>query len=154
MKRLTIALACAGLAAVPALAGDHQPAATGSGQAATQPRTYAGQMGLYQEPRYGGDDLTFLSPRSVIAIDWPIRSILIHPGERWQICERARFRGECIDPRPLGPRRPRGRHSGLRLGAAGAGGVVKQVPVIPAKAGISLPLRQPERTGRSQLSLG
>jgi hypothetical protein len=96
MKRLTIALACAALAAVPALAGDHQPAAKESGQAASQPRTYAGQMGVYQEPRYGGDDLTFMSPRSAIAVDWPIRSILIHPGERWQICERARFRGECM----------------------------------------------------------
>jgi hypothetical protein len=96
MKKLTIALACAALAAVPALAWDQQPGAKGSGQAATQPRTYAGQMGLYQEPRYGGDDLTFMSPRSAIAVDWPIRSILIHPGERWQICERARFRGECM----------------------------------------------------------
>lgn len=96
MKRLTIALAGAVLAAAPALAEDHQPAARGSGQAAAQPRTNAGQMGLYQEPRYGGDDLTFASPRTVLAVDWPIRSILIHPGERWQICERARFRGECM----------------------------------------------------------
>lgn len=96
MKRLTIALACAALAAVPALAGDLQSGAKGSGQAASQPRTYAGQMGLYQEPRYGGDDLTFRSPRTTIAVDWAIRSILIHPGERWQICERARFRGECM----------------------------------------------------------
>lgn len=96
MKRLTIALACAALAAVPALAGDHQPGAKGGGQAGSQPRTYAGQMGLYQDPRYGGDDLTFRSPRTAITTDWSVRSILIHPGERWQICERARFRGACM----------------------------------------------------------
>jgi hypothetical protein len=97
MKRLTIALACAALAAVPALAGDHQPAAKGKGQEAAQPRTFPGQIALYQDRRYQGDDATFRSPRPMaLTTDWPIASILIHPGERWQICERPYFRGACM----------------------------------------------------------
>ena len=36
------------------------------------------------------------SPSSSVRTDWNIRSVSIHPGDRWQICARPRFREPCI----------------------------------------------------------
>ena len=33
---------------------------------------------------------------STVHTDWNIRSLSVHPGDRWQICARPRFRDPCI----------------------------------------------------------
>jgi hypothetical protein len=60
------------------------------------PRTVPGELILYQDTSYNGEEETLRSPRSTVRTDWNIRSIAIHPGERWQICVRPRFRDPCI----------------------------------------------------------
>lgn len=84
-KSLLIA-GLAALAAAPAGAQPHPGV----------PQTVHGEMILYQMNAYNGDDYTVDSPSSTVHTDWPIRSIAIHPGDRWQLCGRSRYRDPCI----------------------------------------------------------
>lgn len=95
MKRLTIAAALAALAAMPLLA--MQPGQDKQAKGAPAlPRTVHSEMILYQDPNFNGDDFTVETPSTTVHTDWNIRSIAVHPGDRWQICARTRFRDPCI----------------------------------------------------------
>jgi hypothetical protein len=60
------------------------------------PHTVHGELTLYQMTGYNGDDWVVEEAQSTVHTDWNIRSILVHPGDRWQICARTRFRDPCI----------------------------------------------------------
>ena len=94
MNKTLIALGCAALLAVPALA----TVQSNTKQAAPvqPPRTVHGELVLYEMTNYNGDSWTVDGPSSTVHTDWNIRSVTIHPGDRWQICARPRFRDPCI----------------------------------------------------------
>lgn len=94
MNRTMIAAAGAALLAVPALAtgqGNNKQSAP-----VQPPRTVPGEMVLYEATNYNGDNYTVDGRSSTVRTEWNIRSLTIHPGDRWQICARARFRDPCI----------------------------------------------------------
>jgi hypothetical protein len=92
MKKMMAALATAAFAAMPAAALQQQ------GQAPRAPDTHtiAGELVLYEMTNFNGDSLTVDTPRATVHTDWNIRSIAVHPGDRWQICARPRFQDPCI----------------------------------------------------------
>ena len=60
------------------------------------PTTDRGELTLYEMTNYNGESWTIDSASSRVHTDWNIRSLSIHPGDRWQICARPRFRDPCI----------------------------------------------------------
>jgi hypothetical protein len=84
MTRIAIAACAAALAVTPALAQS-------SGGSAGP-----GEMLLHRQPNYNGEYYYIdANRRAVVTTDWPIRSIAIHQGERWEICSMPRYK-ECI----------------------------------------------------------
>lgn len=81
------------LVAAPALAMQQQGADSGT---RTLPQTMPGELTLYEMTDYNGEAYVIDGPNSSVRTDWNIRSVAIHPGDRWQICARPRFRGDCI----------------------------------------------------------
>lgn len=92
-SRIGIAFAAAALAAAPAAATQQE---NPSGATATPPRTVHSELLLFRDTNYNGEQWVVEDPSSRVRTDWPIRSLAIHPGDRWQICARARFRDPCI----------------------------------------------------------
>jgi hypothetical protein len=89
MKIMITALAVAALAGVPAMAIEQGPAAKQGGT------TPPGELILYEMTDFNGDTTMIEEARSTVHTDWNIRSISVHPGDRWQICARPRYQ-ECI----------------------------------------------------------
>ena len=94
MKKIVCAFGVAAAAAVPALAMQQQsaPKQAPAVRAATMP----GELHLYEATNFNGERYLIDSSRIQVRTDWNIRSIAVHPGERWQICARPRFRDPCI----------------------------------------------------------
>jgi hypothetical protein len=91
MNRITISLIAAlSLAGGAALAAPPAPAAPGGSPA------IAGEMILYEQTDYNGESYSVDRDRTSVTTKWNIRSIAIHPGEKWQICAKARYQGDCI----------------------------------------------------------
>jgi hypothetical protein len=58
--------------------------------------TLAGQMVLYEQKNFNGDTVEVDQDRSTFPrFDWPIASIAVHAGEKWEVCAKPRFR-DCI----------------------------------------------------------
>lgn len=93
MKKAVFAGALAAL--LPALAAA-QPAGQPAGQPRALPHTVHGELKLFQEVNYNGEAWDIDSASPTVHTDWNIRSVAIHPGDRWQICARSRFRDPCI----------------------------------------------------------
>ena len=93
MRKIGIAFAVAMLVAAPALAVQQQEQ---SGRTATPPRTVHSELLLFRDTDYNGVEWVVEDPSSRVRTDWPIRSLAVHPGDRWQICARPRFRDPCI----------------------------------------------------------
>jgi hypothetical protein len=89
MKKLILIIALAAAAGAPALALQDQ-------HAVGVPQTFHTKLNLYRETNYNGELWTVETPSSTVHTDWNIRSIAVHPGDRWQICARARYRDPCI----------------------------------------------------------
>jgi hypothetical protein len=87
MKTMILAMAFAALPAT-AIA---QPAAP-----ATPPHTVSGELTLFQMTNYNGDTMVVQHLGGAVHTDWPIRSINVFPGDRWQICARPRYHDPCI----------------------------------------------------------
>jgi hypothetical protein len=88
MKNLTIAAIAAATIAVPA-------SAMQGGQPSHQPQTERGTITFYDQTNYNGRQWETDDATSRFHWDYYIRSVAIHPGDRWQICARPRFE-ECI----------------------------------------------------------
>jgi hypothetical protein len=71
-------------------------ASAGAQPAPAQGPAQAGEMILYEQTNYNGDSYTIDRDRPTVKTTWNIRSIAIHPGEKWQICARPRYQGDCI----------------------------------------------------------
>jgi hypothetical protein len=55
-----------------------------------------GIMILYEQTGFNGDSYEIDRDRPYVQTKWNIRSIAIHPGEKWQICNKPRYQGDCI----------------------------------------------------------
>lgn len=93
MNRMTMTIFAAVLATAPAVAMQ-QPNA--EAQPRRGPQTMPGELTLYEMKDYNGEGYLIDGPNSSVRTDWNIRSVAIHPGDRWQICARPRFRDPCI----------------------------------------------------------
>jgi len=82
MKGSTICAVAAAFIAMPALAA--------------QPHTVRGEIILYQGIGYEGERSAVEAPSTRVHTDWAVRSVAIHPGDRWLVCARPRFRGACV----------------------------------------------------------
>jgi hypothetical protein len=72
------------------------PAAAIKGQGGdATPQTLRGQLILYDQPGYSGEEMGIDRQQRVLSWDHHPRSIAVHPGDRWEICALPRFR-ECI----------------------------------------------------------
>jgi hypothetical protein len=71
------------------------PAAAMQGQGTPRADTRQGMILFYDHPNYNG--LEYGVQDATRLFQWPpnIRSLAIHPGDRWQLCARPRFH-ECI----------------------------------------------------------
>lgn len=95
MKKTFVAFAAAAVvAAVPLLAAQGQT----SGKASVDSKMHSvhGELILYKETNFNGEQHIIRNASSTVHTDWNIRSLSLHPGDRWQICARPRFRGACI----------------------------------------------------------
>ena len=90
---MMIVLALAAMAAVPAAAMQGQTPAPAP--ARQGPQTEPGKMIFYNQPNYNGEEYEIESLKRVFRWDYNIRSIAIHPGDRWELCAQPRFAG-CI----------------------------------------------------------
>jgi hypothetical protein len=83
------AIAVAALGAIPVLAAPQA-------QTHKAPRTVRGELLLFQDLNYHGVQWKVENPGTTVRPGWNIRSLAMHPGDRWQICARPRFREPCI----------------------------------------------------------
>lgn len=54
-----------------------------------------GEMTFFSNMSYSGARYTVTGPRENVSIPFPIRSVIVAPGERWEICSRTGYR-DCI----------------------------------------------------------
>lgn len=97
MRKLLILAVIGAAAAMPALAG--QPATPARQDAKAQPRgphTIRGELTLFEMANFAGDRQVVDELARTVRTDWNIRSLSVHPGDRWQICARSGFRDPCI----------------------------------------------------------
>jgi len=112
MNRVTavaLALACA------------TPAVAMQGQGPRTP-TEQGRVTLYEGKNYSGDSYEVDSERRSLRTGWNVNSVAIHPGDRWQLCNRARFQEPCITLDRSVP----------DLSVLGAAGEIGSVRLMPA----------------------
>jgi hypothetical protein len=85
MKILTLSVILIATAATGALAADKRPSPARQGE-----------LILYRDLNYNGDNRVIDRDNSYVHTDWNVRSIAIYPGEKWQICNKPRYGGECL----------------------------------------------------------
>ena len=107
---MALALACA----APAVAMQPAPRAG----------TEAGRITLYEAKNFAGDSYEIDAERRSLRTGWNTNSVAIHPGDRWQLCNRARFQEPCITL-------DRSIADLSVLGAAGEIGSVRPMPAQP-----------------------
>ena len=74
-------------------------ATAGAGVAADKPKpspAKPGQMLLFERANYNGDQYVVDKDNGYISTDWNVGSIAIYPGEKWQICNRFKYKGDCL----------------------------------------------------------
>ena len=82
MKKIYLAVAAAGsVVAMPLFAEQRMNQNT--------PQVH-GELILYKELNFNGETATIDNAMTSVHTDWNIRSIKVFPGDRWQICARAR----------------------------------------------------------------
>jgi hypothetical protein len=96
MNRMMVAVALAATAAMPALAMQQDTARKAAAPTVPAPHTVRGELTLYEQTNFNGDNWVVDGPSTSVHTDWDIHSVSIHPGDRWQICARPRFREPCI----------------------------------------------------------
>lgn len=62
----------------------------------TAPGTARGELRLFAEVGYAGERMALDYPRRAMRTGWSIGSLAIHPGDRWLVCARTRYRGPCV----------------------------------------------------------
>lgn len=95
---LTMIAAATSVSAAAQPASPPPPAANqprAAAPAPTGPYTLRGQLTFYEMTDFNGDSWMINGSSRAVETDWPIRSLSVHPGDRWQICGRSSFR-DCI----------------------------------------------------------
>lgn len=54
-----------------------------------------GEMTLHSEIAFRGRSFTVTGPREHIRTNFRVRSVTVAPGDRWEVCPQARYRGRC-----------------------------------------------------------
>ena len=91
MNKMMMTLALAAAAAVPASPIEAQTPTPPTLRVQTEP----GRLIFYNQPNFNGEEMEIDSLRRIFRWDYNIRSIAIHPGDRWELCAQPRFSG-CI----------------------------------------------------------
>ena len=86
MFRLAALLSVVMMAATPALAAEKR---------ATGVMTDKGKLTLYEGQKFEGDTIEVLKDMPSLSYDQTIGSIAVYPGEKWELCEQARYKGVC-----------------------------------------------------------
>jgi hypothetical protein len=55
-----------------------------------------GELILYRDTNYNGDNKVIDRDNTYVHTDWNVRSIALYPGEKWQICNKASYKGDCL----------------------------------------------------------
>jgi hypothetical protein len=92
MKKMVFALALAGLAATPLLAQPRPPR-----QPAVVPGAHPveGELVLHAEASFAGARQVVSRDSPTLSTPFSIRSLSLHPGDRWQVCANPSFRAPC-----------------------------------------------------------
>ncbi len=85
MKKLMISVTMAALLATGATAADKKASPARQGE-----------LILYRDANYNGDTYMVDRDNTFVHTDWNVRSIALYPGEKWQICNKPRFQGDCL----------------------------------------------------------
>lgn len=59
-------------------------------------QTEQGRIMLYEAKNYSGSSYEVDRERRTLRTGWNVYSVAIHPGDRWQLCNRVRFQEPCI----------------------------------------------------------
>lgn len=65
------------------------------GTAATKPKADKNTMRLYKGQNFSGESYVVDSSRSSLMLEMNVGSIAVYPGEKWEVCEKPRFKGAC-----------------------------------------------------------
>ena len=58
--------------------------------------TQKGMLTLYSGQKFTGDILEVTKDRPSISMDFTIGSVAVFEGEKWELCEKARYSAPCI----------------------------------------------------------
>ena len=90
MKKLILALAVPSLATSPLVAMQRRAVPPPPGA-----HDVAGELVLYGATGFNGQSQRVTGERASLSTSFAIRSLSIHPGDRWQICAHPNFRPPC-----------------------------------------------------------
>jgi Beta/Gamma crystallin len=71
------------------------PTALASAQEAPKPKTEKGTMRLFKGQSFTGEAYLVDSARSSLMLEMNVGSIAVYPGEKWEVCDKPRFKGSC-----------------------------------------------------------
>jgi hypothetical protein len=69
--------------------------ATAQGTTAAKPKADAKTMRLYKGQNFTGEMYVVEGTRSSLMLEMNVGSIAVFPGEKWEVCEKPRFKGTC-----------------------------------------------------------
>lgn len=69
--------------------------AVAQGTAPAKPKADAKTMRLYKGQNFTGEMYLVEGTRSSLMLEMNIGSIAVYPGEKWEVCEKPRFKGTC-----------------------------------------------------------
>lgn len=87
----TLLIALLGVALAAGSAGADAKTKTKASKGVARP----GMLVLYSEPNFNGETYEFEKARVQVPMEWNVRSIAVAPGETWELCEKARYKGTC-----------------------------------------------------------
>jgi hypothetical protein len=89
MQKKFVVIACTAL--LPAVAF----VASGASAQGTKAKVEAETMRLYKGQNFTGESYVVEGLRSSLQLEMTVGSIAIFPGEKWEVCDKPRFKGSC-----------------------------------------------------------
>lgn len=71
------------------------PFAPASAEGTTKSKTEAGMLRLFKGQAFTGEMYDVDRARPSLQMDMKVGSIAVHPGEKWEVCDKPRFKGNC-----------------------------------------------------------
>lgn len=69
--------------------------ATAAEKRASGIMTDKGKLTMYEGQKFEGDTIEAIKDSPSLSYDFTIGSIAVYPGEKWELCEQARYKGVC-----------------------------------------------------------